>query len=229
MSGSFSDYQNEMYAGGLAEKFPDITTDPTGLETAAERVLSRAVAEASGSGPRWFQLYRPNDDKVCRSFLHRAADAGFSTLVVTRDTWTLAWRPRDLDIAYLPFLRGAGTAVSFSGPAFRAGLAHPPEKDLGAAVGHWLPMQAGTDRGWDELGFVRQHWDGPILLKGSSTSPTRGRRSMREWAASSSPTTAAARWTVRSPRSTRCPGSPRRSGTVWRCCSTPEYVPAPTH
>jgi isopentenyl diphosphate isomerase/L-lactate dehydrogenase-like FMN-dependent dehydrogenase len=261
MSGSFSDYQHEIYAGGLADQFPDITTDPTALEAAAERVLSRAafgyiagsagsgataranrsafdalrlvpqmlrnatersldcellntrlpapvllaplgvaslmhpdgelaiaraaaalgvpmvmstaashsieeVGEASGSGPRWFQLYRPNDDEVCRSFLRRAADAGFSTLVLTLDTWTLAWRPWDLDIGYLPFLRGAGTAVYFSDPAFRAGLARSPEKDLGASVSRWLPMQTGTDRGWGELGFLRQHWDGPILLKG---------------------------------------------------------------
>jgi lactate 2-monooxygenase len=30
----------------------------------------------------------------------------------------------------------------------------------------WLPMFTGTDHTWDELAFIRQHWDGPILLKG---------------------------------------------------------------
>jgi lactate 2-monooxygenase len=124
------------------------------------------VAEASGDGPRWFQLYRPNDDAVCASVLDRARKAGFSVLVVTLDTWTLGWRPTDLDRAYLPFIRGIGTAVPFSDPAFRAGLDSPPEEDLTPAVLKWVPMFTGTDRTWDDLPFLREHWDGPIVLKG---------------------------------------------------------------
>ena len=86
--------------------------------------------------------------------------------MVTLDTWTLAWRPHDLDGAYLPFLRGVGTAIPFSDPAFRAGLARPPEEDLQAAVLHWVPMFTGTDKSWDRLPFLREHWSGPIVLKG---------------------------------------------------------------
>ena len=61
-------------------------------------------------------------DDVCASILARAASAGFTTLVVTLDTWLLGWRPHDLDQSYLPFIRGAGLAVHFSDPVFRAGL-----------------------------------------------------------------------------------------------------------
>lgn len=124
------------------------------------------VAKANGDGPRWFQLYRPNDDAVCASILDRARAAGFSVLVVTLDTWTLGWRPTDLDRAYLPFIRGVGTAVTFSDPAFREGLAKPPEEDLTSAVLRWIPMYTGTDRTWDDLPFLREHWSGPIVLKG---------------------------------------------------------------
>ncbi|WP_181786857.1 alpha-hydroxy-acid oxidizing protein [Streptomyces phytophilus] len=138
---------------------------PMVMSTASSYTIEE-VAEASGAGPRWYQLYWPNDDEVCASILARARAAGFSALVVTLDTWTLAWRPRDLDAAYLPFIRGVGTAVAFSDPAFRAGLAKPPEEDLGAAVLRWVPMFTGTDRTWDRLPFLREHWDGPILLKG---------------------------------------------------------------
>ncbi|WP_407562043.1 alpha-hydroxy-acid oxidizing protein [Streptomyces sp. 184] len=138
---------------------------PMVMSTASSYSIEE-VAEASGAGPRWYQLYWPNDDEVCASILARARAAGFTALVVTLDTWTLAWRPRDLDAAYLPFIRGVGTAVAFSDPAFRAGLAKPPEEDLGAAVLRWVPMFTGTDRTWDRLPFLRQHWDGPILLKG---------------------------------------------------------------
>jgi lactate 2-monooxygenase len=124
------------------------------------------VAEANGDGPRWFQLYWPNDDGVCASILDRARAAGFSVLVVTLDTWSLGWRPTDLDRAYLPFIRGVGTAVTFSDPVFRAGLASPPEEDVTSAVLKWVPMFTGTDRTWDDLPFLREHWDGPIVLKG---------------------------------------------------------------
>jgi len=138
---------------------------PMVLSTAASHTIEE-VAQASGDGPRWYQLYWPNDDEVCASILGRARAAGFTTLVVTLDTWTLAWRPHDLDGAYLPFLRGVGTAIPFSDPVFRAGLAQAPEDDLTAAVLRWVPMFTGTDKSWDRLPFLRQHWDGPIVLKG---------------------------------------------------------------
>jgi len=138
---------------------------PMVLSTASSYTIEE-VADANGAGPRWYQLYWPNDDEVCASLLRRARAAGYTTLVVTLDTWTLAWRPRDLDGAYLPFLRGVGTAIPFSDPAFRAGLARPPEEDLEAAVLHWVPMFTGKDKSWDRLPFLREHWSGPIVLKG---------------------------------------------------------------
>ncbi|MEE1939870.1 lactate 2-monooxygenase [Streptomyces sp. TRM 70361] len=138
---------------------------PTVLSTASSHTIED-VAAASGDGPRWYQLYWPNDDEVCVSILNRAKAAGFTTLVVTLDTWTLAWRPHDLDLSYLPFVRGVGTAIPFSDPAFLAGLAKSPEEDLISAVLRWVPMFTGTDRSWDRLPFLRDHWDGPIVLKG---------------------------------------------------------------
>jgi isopentenyl diphosphate isomerase/L-lactate dehydrogenase-like FMN-dependent dehydrogenase len=138
---------------------------PMVMSTASSYSIEE-VAAASGAGPRWFQLYRPNDDAVCASVLERARDSGFTVLVVTLDTWTLGWRPTDLDRAYLPFIRGVGTAVPFSDPVFRAGLDRAPEDDLTPAVLKWIPMFTGTDRTWDDLPFLREHWDGPIVLKG---------------------------------------------------------------
>ncbi|MGI8678531.1 MAG: lactate 2-monooxygenase [Jatrophihabitans sp.] len=140
-----------------------------GLPMALSTVSSYAmedVAAASGDGQRWFQLYWPNDDEVTASFLDRAKQAGFSALVVTLDTWMLGWRPHDLDHAYLPFLTGRGLATYFSDPVFRAGLATAPEDDIEAAVRRWLPMFTGTDHTWANLAFLREHWDGPIVVKG---------------------------------------------------------------
>ncbi|MPZ79637.1 MAG: alpha-hydroxy-acid oxidizing protein [Actinophytocola sp.] len=138
---------------------------PMILSTASSYPLEE-VAESNGDGPRWFQLYWPNDNDVTISILSRAKAAGFTTLVLTLDAWTLAWRTTDLDQAYLPFVRGIGTAIPFSDPAFRAGLEKSPEEDQPAAILHWIPMFTGTDKRWDQLPFLREHWDGPIVLKG---------------------------------------------------------------
>ncbi len=138
---------------------------PMILSTASSTTIED-VADANGTGPRWFQLYWPNDPDLCISILNRAAKAGFTALVVTLDTWTLAWRPRDLDQSYLPFIRGTGTAIPFSDPVFRGGLERSPEEDIPSAVLKWIPLFTGTDRGWSALPFLREHWDGPIVLKG---------------------------------------------------------------
>ncbi|MET9196101.1 lactate 2-monooxygenase [Streptomyces olivaceus] len=151
--------------------------EPAAARAAAARgvpyVLSSAsstpmeqVAEVMGDGERWFQLYWPKDREVARSFLHRAKAAGYSALFVTLDTPLLSWRPRDLDRAYLPFLHGVGTANYFSDPAFRAGLAKPVHEDPNAAVMHFVGMFSDPGKSWPDLAFLRENWDGPIVLKG---------------------------------------------------------------
>ncbi|MEU5184847.1 lactate 2-monooxygenase [Streptomyces longwoodensis] len=161
--------------GVLSIMHPD--AEPAAARAAAAHgvpyVLSSAsstpieqVAEAMGDAERWFQLYWSKDREVTRSFLDRAKAAGFTVLVVTLDTPMLAWRPRDLDQAYLPFLHGVGTANYFTDPAFLAGLAKPPQEDPNAAVLHFLGLFADPGKTWPDLAFLREHWDGPVVLKG---------------------------------------------------------------
>ncbi|MFI9552144.1 lactate 2-monooxygenase [Nonomuraea endophytica] len=136
---------------------------PTILSTASSHTLEE-VAEAGG--PRWYQLYWPHDDEVTLSLLERARKSGYDTLVVTLDTFTLAWRPNDLDRSYLPFLRGTGLAIPLSDPVFRSRLERPVEEDLNAAIMAWAPMFNGRAHTWDQLPLLRDNWDGPIVLKG---------------------------------------------------------------
>src|SRR3954471_10864742 len=124
------------------------------------------VAEAGGDSPRWFQLYWPRDREVAASLISRAKAAGFAALVVTLDTFILAWRPRDLGHAYLPFLHRLGLANYESDPAFLAGLEKSPEEDPGAAVMHWMSMFGDPTKSWNDLLWLREQWDGPIVLKG---------------------------------------------------------------
>jgi lactate 2-monooxygenase len=135
---------------------------PMILSTAASTAMED-VAAASGDGQRWFQLYWPKDRALAASLLGRAQAAGFSVLVVTLDTRALAWRPRDLDNGYLPFLHGIGIQNYLTDPAFQAGLARPVAEDPGAAVLRYTQVFGDLSLTWDDLPFLRQHWAGPIV------------------------------------------------------------------
>src|SRR5215207_3710052 len=135
------------------------------LSTASSHAMEE-VGEAAGDGPRWYQLYWPNDPDLAASFLERAEKAGYTAVVVTLDTWLLAWRPRDLEGAYPPFLKGIGTANYFSDPVFRSGLEKPPEEDLQAAVGYWIGKYSDPTVTRERLAMLREATELPILLKG---------------------------------------------------------------
>jgi lactate 2-monooxygenase len=138
---------------------------PMILSTAATTTIED-VAAASGDGQRWYQLYWPKDRTVAASLLGRAQAAGYRVLVVTLDTRMLGWRPRDLDNGYLPFLQGIGIQNYLSDPAFQASLASPADSDRDAAILKWSQIFGDASLTWDDLPFVRQHWHGPIVLKG---------------------------------------------------------------
>ena len=120
----------------------------------------------TGDGPKWFQLYWPREKEVAASLIARAKAAGFRALVVTLDTFILAWRPRDLSRGYLPFLHRMGLANYESDPAFLAGLEKTPDEDPGSSVLRWMSMFGDPGKTWSDLVWLREQWDGPILLKG---------------------------------------------------------------
>lgn len=121
---------------------------------------------AVGDGPRWFQLYPGRDRSVMASLIRRAEAAGYTALVVTVDAPMLGWRVRDLHNAYLPFLQGQGIANYLSDPAFRAGLARPPEDDPRAAIQHFLNVFVNPSFTWTDVAALREMTRLPLLIKG---------------------------------------------------------------
>ncbi|MGK7297144.1 MAG: alpha-hydroxy-acid oxidizing protein [Candidatus Wenzhouxiangella sp. M2_3B_020] len=99
-------------------------------------VAMEDTAACMNDGARWFQLYWSKSNDVIASFADRAERCGCSAIVVTLDTTLLGWRPRDLDLAFLPFLRGQGIAQYTSDPVFTAQVddrpdsGRPPEAPL---------------------------------------------------------------------------------------------------
>ena len=79
--------------------------------------LEDTFASTPGA-PHWFQLYWSSSDELVESLIARAENAGAEAIVITLDTHMLGWRPRDLDLAYLPFAHGLGIAQYTSDPVF---------------------------------------------------------------------------------------------------------------
>ncbi|HQR88480.1 MAG: lactate 2-monooxygenase [Caulobacter sp. 32-67-35] len=140
----------------------------TGVPMVASTLMNdpmEQVAPAMGDTPGFFQLYTPRDKDVAESLVRRAEAAGFKAIVVTLDTWVTGWRPRDLNDANFPQLRGHALANYMSDPAFRALLAKPPEEDPQAAVAQW-GRTFGKALTWADLPWLRSMTKLPLILKG---------------------------------------------------------------
>src|SRR6478609_9468701 len=73
----------------------------SGVPMLLSSAATHSIEEVAATGaPRWFQLYWVNDREICARFVDRAEAAGYGAIVVTLDTLTLGWRPRDLRQAY---------------------------------------------------------------------------------------------------------------------------------
>ena len=131
---------------------------------------THSVEELAETGcPRWFQLYWVSDRDICASFVSRAEEAGYGAIVITLDTLTLGWRPRDLRHAYLPFIRGEGCGQFFTDPVFLAKLDKPPAEDLLTAAAVMLATFSNIGLTWNDLDWLRARTDLPLLVKGVLT------------------------------------------------------------
>ena len=136
------------------------------LSSAATHSIEEVAAT---NAPRWFQLYWVNDREICASFVRRAEEAGYGAIVVTLDTLTLGWRPRDLRQAYLPFIKGEGCGQFFTDPVFLSRLDKPPEEDLLTAAATMLATFPNLGLTWDDLDWLREQTTLPLLVKGVLT------------------------------------------------------------
>lgn len=135
------------------------------VSTVSSRSLEE-VARHMGPAPRWFQLYWSRHDDFTVSLVQRAEKAGYGAVVVTVDTYLLAWRERDIAHAYLPFVYGKGLANYLTDPVFRSILPEPPEENPAAAVQCFARIFANPSLTWEHLDLLRRNTELPILLKG---------------------------------------------------------------
>jgi isopentenyl diphosphate isomerase/L-lactate dehydrogenase-like FMN-dependent dehydrogenase len=142
----------------------------SGVPMLLSSAATHSIEEVAATGaPRWFQLYWVNDREICASFVQRAEASGYGAIVVTLDTLTLGWRPRDLRQAYLPFIKGEGCGQYFSDPVFLSRLDKTPEEDLLTAAATMLATFPNLGLTWDDLDWLRGQTKLPILVKGVLT------------------------------------------------------------
>lgn len=124
------------------------------------------IADCAGAAPTWFQLYWGRSDELVASLVRRAEACGCEAIVVTLDTTILGWRPRDLALGHLPFLKGQGIAQYVSDPVFRQMLSEPPEKNPMGAAALFTQIYSDPSLTWEKLKTLRRVTRLPILLKG---------------------------------------------------------------
>lgn len=139
------------------------------------------VAEA-GKAP-WFQLYMLKDRGYMRELLGRAKAAGCPVLVFTVDLPLPGARYRDVRSGFT----GAPPIAGALNTAWQ-GVTHPEwlwdvwlngrPHSLGSVTNaipkgrsvtdflSWISKNFDRSVTWADLDFVRQHWDGPIVIKG---------------------------------------------------------------
>ena len=146
---------------------------PYGLSTLATTSVEDVAAQTDT--PLWFQLYLWGDRGEMKEAIARAKAAGFSALLLSIDTQVRSKREREkragleLPRPHLPLttlLEGAlhpGWSWRFlSSPTVSFPNIGPPDQ---RSLGKISAMFDGSVR-WEDLDWIRELWDGPILAKG---------------------------------------------------------------
>ena len=131
-------------------------------------VSSKTIEEIAGElneHPHWFQLYWGRDNDFTRSIIGRAEKAGYSAIVVTLDTRLFAWRERDIQNAYLPFLYGEGLANYYTDPVFLAAVDDSAKNKMEAMM-HFANCFSNPASTWNDLAVIRNCTKLPVILKG---------------------------------------------------------------
>jgi (S)-mandelate dehydrogenase len=142
--------------------------------TRLEEVASRA------GGRLWMQLYVVKERAIGREIMQRAAAAGYEALVFTTDANVFGnreWDQRNYRAPGKPTLRASLDALRHPRWMWQVLVRHgmPRFRNLEPFVpANLTPMGASTviprlfdaTISWDDIAWIREHWQGKLLLKG---------------------------------------------------------------
>ncbi len=146
-------------------------------------ICSVEEVAAAVNAPFWYQLYVMRDRGYAEDLMARAEAAGCDVLVLTVDLAVVGARYRDtrngmsgplgplgrmvkaLDLARHPqWLRDVaigGGPLTFGNLEKAVPGASTPEDFKG-----WVDAQFDPSVTWDDVAWVREHWHGPVVIKG---------------------------------------------------------------
>ena len=151
-----------------------------------ESTVSICSVEEVAAGapvPPWFQLYVMRDRRFAQELMARATEVGCPVLVLTVDLAVVGARHRDtrnamvgevsalgkvrrgLDLVSHPtWVRDVavgGKPLTFGNLESAVPGARTPDSFRG-----WVDAQFDPSVTWDDIAWVREHWDGPLVVKG---------------------------------------------------------------
>ncbi|MDG2268757.1 MAG: alpha-hydroxy acid oxidase [Alphaproteobacteria bacterium] len=130
--------------------------------------------------PFWFQLYVMKDKKFMSQLLERAQNAGCKVLQITMDLNILGQRHVDVrnGLSAPPKFQLSHIQQIISRPRWALGMLRAKRHFFGNVVGHaegvtdsgalwsWIGEQFDARFSWDDLDWLRNQWNGKIILKG---------------------------------------------------------------
>lgn len=159
---------------------------PYTLSTLGTRSIEEVAAVSDG--PKWFQVYVWRDRGLVKDMVERAQRAGYEALMLTVDNPVFGRRERDHRRGFsLPpqigpdtFLDGAlhpswtwsfvrSEPIRFANVASSGAGGGVGDGSTAVSLSEYIDAQFDPTVTWDDLGWLRSVWDGPILLKGIQT------------------------------------------------------------
>lgn len=146
-------------------------------------ICSIEEVRAATDAPFWFQLYVMRDRSFAEGLIGRARQAGCSALVLTVDLAVVGARYRDTRNGMIDAISGRGRLrrawdiashvgwvadVAIGGKPLTFGNLEavvPGARNPRDFKG-WVDSQFDPSVQWSDLAWVREHWDGKLVLKG---------------------------------------------------------------
>ncbi|MGZ3239713.1 MAG: alpha-hydroxy acid oxidase [Burkholderiaceae bacterium] len=164
----------EILAAKAAEKFGV----PFTLSTMS--ICSIEDVAANTTRPFWFQVYFLKDRDFMARLIDRAKAAKCSALVLTLDLQILGQRHKDLrnGLSAPPKLTLSNLLNMMTKPTWCWGMLMTHRHGFGNIIGHagevsdmaslasWTAEQFEPSLSWADVEWVRQRWDGKLIIKG---------------------------------------------------------------
>ena len=135
------------------------------------------------SKPFWFQLYVMRDRGFVRALIERAKAAQCSALILTADLQILGQRHKDIKngLSTPPKPTIKNLLSTLGHPRWALSMLSANRRYFGNIVGHvsgvsdtsslseWTAKQFDPALTWNDVAWIKEAWDGPLIIKGIMT------------------------------------------------------------